>query len=353
MHSLEILTNLSRPRAIALAIPHYGLQPYALDATDLDALDATERAQLAACVNDLATTHPLELDGPAEDRAAVLRCLRTRLAADVAQADADAARALARHVSECDYLAALPLEAWLYVGPYDGRYSVRSEILDNVEGIRLDRGSVRVDTRAVAVPRHTATPAVRAAYDAARLECEARNVVVDRERKAADLATRERERATRERERERERKAADLETRARAEFHAYALTVPTLARAAAEHYDVTAAVVAHLAAECAATFPDATRLHGGSKAYEIATWDERKSPRLESLELAERIAAHVATLAHPASLELTVSRVQRVDFGQPEYDRPHGRGNKITAVMVTLECCLAPDCVVVIPAETP
>ena len=351
---LEIMTVMPRTLAILLGLPAHGTGTFSLDAEALEALDAPERAQLASSFDALASkVAPLVLDGPDASRANTLRCLKTRLAADAAQAQDDAAKARAQYAAECDLLAALPVDGWLYADPHFGRVSLRTEFARGTWTLYLDRESVRIDARTVPVPRHTATPAVRAAYDAARLECEARNVVVDRERKAADLATRERER-------ERERKAAEhaarqlaRETRASAEFLAYALTVPSLARAAQEHYDVTSAVVAHLAAECAAPFPGATRLHDGTKAYELANWTERKSPRLESLELAERIAAHVATLAHPASLELTVSRVLRVDFGVPEYDRPHGRSTKITAVLVTLGCPLAPDCVVVIPAETP
>lgn len=136
---------------------------------------------------------------------------------------------------------------------------------------------------------------------------------------------------------------AALVARAEAEFRAFAVEQDATARAAREGYEVKGAVADMVAAAVAAGFPGAAVLKMGTAEWEAADWGERAAPFGPAFDALDRVTAHVATVARPASLTLDVDRVKRF---RSDDDEPWQ-----TVVLVRVESPITPTRVVVVPTE--
>lgn len=123
-----------------------------------------------------------------------------------------------------------------------------------------------------------------------------------------------------------------------------------LARLVAEGYDCRGAVLAAVAEGIVAPY-DATPIREGSAAWDRYGWEVRESPTEEALDRRAEIAAHVATVPHPACVSVEVLPVQRVTE-EPKHDEYDGEeGKAYTAVVVVVECPGLSSRAVVLPIE--
>lgn len=116
------------------------------------------------------------------------------------------------------------------------------------------------------------------------------------------------------------------------ELRAFALGIPALARAARDGYDVSDAVVAHVADQVAARDPEAFVLVEGSAMYQSSRCEDRKNPRLYAFEVLDRVSSHVSQVVTPPSLEILLQKIQR--FTPPPVSR--AKQAPYTAIMVSV-----------------
>jgi hypothetical protein len=139
----------------------------------------------------------------------------------------------------------------------------------------------------------------------------------------------------------------------------YAAQVPELARAASEGYEVTGAALAHIAARIASgALTESVTIVDGTPAWGRYSWDERRAPRPAAFAVRDRLEAIVASLRteHPVvpqCVELTVSRVMRVEVASAESDEDaeQQRPEKFTGLVVHVECDDEPERAVVVRVE--
>lgn len=148
---------------------------------------------------------------------------------------------------------------------------------------------------------------------------------------------------------------------------AFALTVPDLAPAAREAYDVRKGVADEIARRVAAVpavpvvpgirntkLVDAEVYAFGGRGWEPLEWEEASSPSARILALRDRIVEHVATVAHPEGVTITVSRASRVttearDDNHSGYDEAATR--KRRGIVAMIDGAGLPQRIVVFPAE--
>lgn len=156
-----------------------------------------------------------------------------------------------------------------------------------------------------------------------------------------------------------ERDAADR--RRKEAIVAFALTVPELAPAASEGYDVRRGVADEIARRVAsapapdgAGFLDAETYTHGGRGWEPLDWKEAPSPSAALLALRGAIVAHVATVERPEGVTIEVERVARV-VTEDTYGHTDDTGNPTTrkrrGIVVVIDGPTLPQRVVVFPAE--
>lgn len=142
-------------------------------------------------------------------------------------------------------------------------------------------------------------------------------------------------------------KEAKLEA-VRAELRAWAASkIDHLARAAAEGYDVEAAVVAHVveqirksivgAADVPATDAGAVTIVEGTPDWDRHSWEERSAPHARVLRARDAVVAAVARVELPTCFAVDVLRAMRVEVEDSDGDE----GRKFTAIVVAIECPIA------------
>ena len=127
--------------------------------------------------------------------------------------------------------------------------------------------------------------------------------------------------------------------------HRYALTVDSLARAAAEGYGIVGGVMSHVVAALVPA-DDPGRLlatlveHHG--AWGRWSWEERDAPGPQAFRVRDLVAKHVATVRLPDGAKVTVDRIMRAH---------HILSGKRTVVVVWLEAPGQPDRALLFDAE--
>ncbi len=124
-------------------------------------------------------------------------------------------------------------------------------------------------------------------------------------------------------------------------FKNYALETDEISRAAKEGYDIVGAVMDHVAQDIA-SFGECETDVEDSATWENWSSEERSAPSTASLDLRDRIVAHVNGVRRPAEgCEITVSRVARVEEDDEKY----------TGVVVYVDSPIAKQRAVIFRAE--
>jgi hypothetical protein len=244
------------------------------------------------------------------------------------------------------------------------RESYAALVAKREESARAEAKAVAVAEREIA--RVLALPDEAFAigpWDACLPHCEERSLVsAHPEVRARVAALRER---GEERARERTRLAREADAAREAAKEAkeaafveackrFALGVPDLARAASENYNVTGAVLAHVAGQVARAKealdprPAGVVLRDGTKAWEEYTWEEQATPNARAFEVYDAVKAHLETLAKPDGLVVRLDRIMRIT---KTYEYNDSLVHKYTGVVVWLAGPGQKDRVVVLDTE--
>lgn len=395
MNPITLLVQVSVDVAVRAGVARAGAGAVTLTDAHLGALTEAERAQLAETLSPPAgptafpaaydlreranrTQHgPLVLSSPDTSPEAVVAALRAWLAAEagrhaaaLAAERADLTRAVAETLT-LEPVAGMstlpPWERWRDPASDARKAEVGRAVRLGIEGAEEAREHLAALADEVARRNAEAVAEAAARYCALPLDrrvtftrgrgwmpveppgCEGRMLWHYRAHPGVEVA---REEAVAEAVRldavDEGRKQAILAAQAAA-VRAFAATVPDLAPAAAEGYDVRSGVADELAARVAdfgdgPLPPEVYRL--GGEGWEALAWEEAGTPRAALLDLRKRVEAHVATVTRPEGVTLVVERAARVTTETRSGDTMRRRG-----VVVDINGCGLPQRVVVFPAE--
>ena len=328
MDTLKITITIPRSVAVAAGRSQYGALEYQISDADLASLSVEERAWLNNLLHfDGRMTRsghgpiPLAVASTTVEWAAVAAALRATMVDDAAWEAEQAAKTEAR------------IQAALALGPQewlrdDGQ-------IQHWLGSVVAYNDVRTDPRVI---QHVAELAGEIALRQQAVE----------ERLRQQAANQESERRRRD---EVEAQKEAEKTAAREEIQVFALTIPSLARAAEDGYDVAAAVIEHLVEQLVnKAGVEAVVLCKGSPDWERYGWSERSAPSPEAFALLDRVTDLVDGLAHPACVAVEALRIMRVTV-EPDPEDGYGEKERYTGVVVTLESLVTRDCAVVFAAE--
>lgn len=100
-------------------------------------------------------------------------------------------------------------------------------------------------------------------------------------------------------------------------------------------YDVVSLVLDSVADRVASLLGGpVARLTEGQRRYDLASWQERESPRVDAIKLELSLEEGVKTIAKPEPVTIDVSRVMRVELDDVDLDEV----NRFTGVVVTVGC---------------
>ena len=306
------------PQSVALAAgkTEYGETRYSPTEEELSSISPEERAWLDVNVRSAQNTYPapLRLDQPQATWDAIMTGVRTRMAAEAAEQ----ARRAAEHDAAVAALLALPDDEWV------GNWSLSDRAQRNfVSRVREMDGDSRIAARMAALRPLLA--AVRAVDDEAA-----------RARADADAAER-RVKANAEADAKAERDAAH------AALRAWATTIPDLARAATDGYEIRGAVMDRIADAfvdaAGPPYSTTTTLREGANEYDRTSWEDRSAPSRQAFVRLDAVTAAAAAVAKPECVEIEVRRVQRVTVQRADRDdcddRDHERYTGIVAIVHT------------------
>ena len=311
MEKLTIAVYVSREAAVLAGLTSFGASTYAPTAAEVASLTTDERREMLT----YADGQSLHLTAPAVTWEAIVSAVRAALAKRAAE---EAAKE-ARREREIQTALAEPVDAWITT-THEGCYCTD------------DRGEYALSGKPHSRPVGARVPwQVRDSDDDPRIVARlahVRDVVLPR--LVAEYAV---QKAEADRVVAAQRAAAQAEREAyRAAVLALAARWSDVAPAAREGYDVTGAVLDHVADDLADAVTDAEHAIDTAAYRDPA---ERRAPSPENLALRARVAEAVdrANRDLPAAVgQWTTSRVVRIDTC------PHdGERHQVTAVLATLE----------------
>lgn len=268
------------------------------------------------------TTGPLVLDAAVVSWDAIVEAIRRDAVAAAAVVAQDTERAAQL---EADRAArAERARAWL-----DRWCAMTDDLLVSQSGIATCTDSLgNFVVSGNAPPRDDFAPEDRTRYD---LRYERLQGMLDAIRVAAE----------REKEAIRQKATSDL--------LAYAASVPELAQAAAEGYDVGDAAMQHFAAElaeqirCALRKLDAGRTTtasvdlyvDGSKEWQRVDWSERRAPSPRAFDVRHAVVHLVDLIKLPEPFDVTISRIKRIKLAGVGLDE---HADFYTGFLVEVSC---------------
>lgn len=408
MEAIKLLVAVSAAVAVRAGSVRAGEGTVTLSPEHLSALTADERAQLAELLDEVkATGYPgafglrarkaalgmtaataLALPSPDTSVSAVVEALRTRLAEESAEHErllAEESVELAGVVKRA--LAASPAERSGYdpgdrwVFHWDDNARIDRAVARGIPGAAEAKEHLRATYAEVARRNSADLVAEAERYCALPLERRMRqddkgdwdavppigfrhaNAVEMRLGPEAAKAFQEAHDAATARTTTERAQRAEAERRAKEALVAFALTVPELAPAAREGYDVRKGVADEIARRVASVpapnsplggFLDAETYAQGGRGWGPLEWEDAPSPNAALLALRSSIVAHVATVERPEGVTITVERVARVVTEDTDGNTDY-TGNPTTrkrrGVVVVIDGPTLPQRVVVFPGE--